>query len=990
MKYFMLTVVFLCLLHSFLLADMSRLTMIEDFEAGSVSLTSYSNEDLSPNAWVLDQTYTYNTSLYALKLTGNTWKQQTIIPVTLMPDAVLQVAIRNSGSNARIQGIGFSSGTHTLFYSIDGTAILDIEQWVTVYQGANSTNTWNLYQLPLADDWFAYFDEIPTITSVIYVNDLDTGSGSVWFDNLSLLTTEVPNPPQVSVSYNVATRNSISNNIRNIEVNFFSTVIDSDSNIFTYRWEFGDSTFSESANPTHTYTVADNHPYSVLLKVTDDTGRWGLARCTVNVDTGAGSLPITMNFVGDIMLARYYEGAGAIIPTLGVNAIFQPTKYLLGDAAEVTNANLEVVLTNQGTAHPTKSVVYRGNPANMSGLVYAGIDVVSVANNHILDYGYTGLHQMLDSLSAKGILYSGSGADSYEAYTPTFINKHGLNIAFLRSSDRTGQYNNAQPYLGAGYNKPGFAMCSPFYLSEQMNAVAAVADLNIVELHAGSEYSLAPGSGYDKSQLFADEIEDDEYSLYTDVPHLWDIAFRHYAVDNGADLVIVHHPHILQGLEIYNSKLIAHSMGNFVFDLSYPETMPTMILYADADFNGFSNYKVVPCFIDSYIPRRANAKLGMHILDYLAKRSKDLNTYLLINKDDVTASVIVDSTDISFYPTSTQLQLPLKNISTGNYSTEPILLNRSGSITSLDYVYPGTGWQGRIGQECVWMGNMEDEGSALFDANQTNETYDTFNFHEGLRSLSIVALTGTETVPIKNKMKWYDNTKKFSLHGWLRSRTATNVNIDIQYYNSRTSNSPVSTESMITSGISGNSDWTFYSKEITIPSNCPYYIIVCKVGNGSGWFDEVGLIEWTPWQDIAMLQAIPAPNDHYWLQVKGLSNPKSIRLQYTENDMVPNQTFRTANPTPALITNLRNYPNPFKSETTISFNLKQDNALELSIYNIKGQKVKQITKENLSKGSHSFVWNGTDVNDKPVGSGIFFYKIKSSHINIIRKIILLK
>ena len=990
MKPFVLAIALLWLSFSFVYANAPKLTMLQDFETGSVALTSYQTEDIAPNAWSLDQVTTYNTSLYALKLSGNTWKQQAITPLAVNDDMVLQAAIRNTGSTPRIQGIGFSNGIHTLFYSIDGTAVLNIDQWVTVYQGAFNTSTWNLFQFPIAEDWYAYFDEVPTINSIVYINDLDTGTGSTWFDNISVLTTEVPSPPQVSVTYNIISSKYISKNVRSIEVNFFANVIDSDSSIFSYRWEFGDSTFSTEANPTHTYTTADDHPYTVLLKVTDDTGRLGLGGCCIDVDAGESSLPIKMNFVGDIMLARAYESAGGIIQTQGVNAIFEPTKYLLGDAAEITNANLEVVLTNQGSAHPTKSVVYRGNPNNMSGLNYAGIDVVSVANNHILDYGYAGLHQMLDSLTTHNILYSGSGQNSYEAYTPTFINKHGLNIAFLRSCDRTGQYNNAQPYLEAGYNKPGFALFTPYYLAEQMEAVDDVADLKIVEMHGGSEYSLAPGSGYDRSQLFKDEFEDEEYSLYTDVPHMWDIAMRHYAIDNGADLVIVHHPHILHGLEIYHGKLIAHSLGNFVFDLTYPETMPTMILYADADFDGFSNYKVVPCFIDNYIPRPARSKLGIHVLDYLAKRSRDLNTYLLVNKDNVTASVVVDTNTVSFYPTVTYLQESVSPLTDGVYITKPLKLNRSGSITSLDFVNPGTSWQGRIGQECLWMGNMEDEGSDFFAVNLTNETYNSDSAYEGQRSLKIVAETEAATVPIRNKMKWYDNTKSYTLHAWIKSRVATEVNIEIQYFNSRNANNPVSVENLLSEPISGITDWTFYYKDITIPSNCAYYIIVCKVGSGSGWFDEVGLIEWTPWQEVAMLQTIPAPNDYYWLQAKGTENPKSITLQYTEKDLVPGLPQLSRATSPNVISGLSNYPNPFNPEITISFSLKQDSELELAIYNIKGQKVNQLTAGNLTKGKHSFIWNGKDDNKTSVASGIYFYKITSPGYTKTRKIVLIK
>lgn len=990
MKSFLMT---LCVLviYSFLGARNSdRYVMIENFESGAVTLTSYANEDINPSAWVVDSTVTYNSSLYSLQLNGNTWKRQTISPIPIIAGDVLQAAIRYSGSNARIQGIGFSNGTNTLFYSVKGTATLNIEQWVTVYQGAFSTNIWNLYHLPIADDWWAYFDEHPTITSIIYINDLDTGSGIIWFDDICKLTYEIPVPPSVSISYNVVRDIRVSNTTRNVTIDFFSAVVDPDSNTHTYKWDFGDSTYSALPNPTHTYTVTANHPYTVMLKVTDNTNRWGLARCTVNVSPGPGSLPVTLNFVGDVMLARAYEQAGGIIPTQGVNAIFQPTKHLLGAAADITSANLEVVLTNTGTPHPTKSVVYRGNPNNINGLVYAGIDIVSLANNHAVDYGLAGLQQMQDSLSAKGILYSGAGANSYEAYTPAFINKNGLNIAFLRSSDRTGQYNNTQPYLNAGYNKSGFALFTPYYLMQQINAVQGIADLKIVEMHGGSEYSLTPGSGYDKNHPFADEWEDEEYGYYTDVPHMWDLAIRRFAIDNGADVVIVHHPHIIQGLEIYNGKLIAHSLGNFVFDLTYPETMPTMILYMDADFNGFSNYRVVPCFIDRYIPRRAAGKLGTYILDYLAKRSRDLNTYLFVNKDDVTASVVVDTTQISFYPQTQTTQLRLTETATGVFTSEPLPLTRNGSISSIDNVYPGSNWEARLGSECLWMGNMEDEGANFFNPNLSNETYDTTTSHEGSRSLKIVASGTQETVSFRNRMKWYDNTKKYTLHAWIRTRAATNVNIDIQMFTSRTSYTPTSTQSLLSTALSDNNDWTFFQKEITIPSSCYFYNIICKISNGTAWFDEVGLIEWSPWQSITLLQNIAHPNDFYWLQLKGSENPKSIRLSYTEKDLSLIQPFSVSQQPEQSVLELTNYPNPFNPETRISFYLENDTKIELDIFNIKGQRVTTLVKDNLTKGRHYFDWLGTDFKGSRVASGVYFYRIKTNSATQTRKILLLK
>ena len=115
----------------------------------------------------------------------------------------------------------------------------------------------------------------------------------------------------------------------------------------------------------------------------------------------------------------------------------------------------------------------------------------------------------------------------------------------LASSDRTGQYNNAQPYLNAGYNKPGFAYMTPYYLREQIRDVNDIADFIIIEMHAGSEYSTQPGQDYD--QIILDNVElnnnyllpneninfmdiedisdeEENYSPFIDVPHMWDLS----------------------------------------------------------------------------------------------------------------------------------------------------------------------------------------------------------------------------------------------------------------------------------------------------------------------------------------------------------------------------------------------------------------------------------------------------------------------------------
>ncbi|MCK4653419.1 MAG: T9SS type A sorting domain-containing protein, partial [Candidatus Cloacimonetes bacterium] len=85
-----------------------------------------------------------------------------------------------------------------------------------------------------------------------------------------------------------------------------------------------------------------------------------------------------------------------------------------------------------------------------------------------------------------------------------------------------------------------------------------------------------------------------------------------------------------------------------------------------------------------------------------------------------------------------------------------------------------------------------------------------------------------------------------------------------------------------------------------------------------------------------------------------------------------------------------NYPNPFNPETTISYELSENGKVNLSIYNIKGQKVNTLVNEVLPAGEHSAIWNGNDSNGNRVGSGIYFYKLRAGDYREVRKMVLLK
>ncbi|MBN2830296.1 MAG: CapA family protein, partial [Candidatus Cloacimonetes bacterium] len=577
MKHIALFIV-ICLF-AVMMTALPRHLVIEDFEFPD-SLASITDYDVQPDSMLISPNGYIGNCLY---LFGNTGKQSLIRPFTLQRGAVLQVSVYSTGNPALV-AVGISDSLHSLRYSLYGSQEVNIEEFVPVYQGSKVSGEWINFLLPVSDDWFAWYDYLPIVSGIEFILQ---GAGEVFFDEVYDITEDINQPPECTFSYQMVNAKNNRDGTRDITYQFTANGSDPEGQfVYMYNWNFGDGTIisNEFDRTNHTFSVTDDHSYTVMLSVSDSLGARGYFTSTVDVEQGDSSLPIKLNFVGDVMFARR-------MTTYDIPNIFSDVDSVLNQVADFTIANLETPLADTGTMHPTKSVAYRSAPETVVALENAGIDIVSLANNHTMDFMEPALQQTRDVLDNHNILYCGAGMNSEEAYLPTLVSEKGMVIAFLGCSDRTGQYNNAQPYLQAGYDKAGFAYMTPYYLTEQLNSVDDIADLKIVMMHGGSEYSTQPGSNYDK---FVEVDEDEDFDPRMDIPHLWDIDIRHHAIDAGADLVVVHHPHKIQAIEVYNGKVIAHSLGNFVFDLNYPECFPSMILNADAYEDGFRYFTVTP------------------------------------------------------------------------------------------------------------------------------------------------------------------------------------------------------------------------------------------------------------------------------------------------------------------------------------------------------------------------------------------------------------
>jgi poly-gamma-glutamate synthesis protein (capsule biosynthesis protein) len=261
---------------------------------------------------------------------------------------------------------------------------------------------------------------------------------------------------------------------------------------------------------------------------------------------------VTIAAVGDVVISRERP-----------EEAFSKVLHEL-QAATFSCCNCEVPLSNQGMPQYGKFETLHAAPEMIKGLVHAGFKVVSLANNHSMDYGPEALLETIDLLDAHGILHAGAGRNVEEARKPARFNYGATRLAFV--SFATEAFSG----YGAHSRKPGIAMIrrDPLYGPTCVNPddVDAMADL-IASAKKEADFIIAAFHwGLSQSRALTQP----------------QMRLGRAAVDAGAGLVIGHHPHILQAAEVYNDGLILYSLGNFVFDLLpdflSPETRDTVLV----------------------------------------------------------------------------------------------------------------------------------------------------------------------------------------------------------------------------------------------------------------------------------------------------------------------------------------------------------------------------------------------------------------------------
>jgi poly-gamma-glutamate synthesis protein (capsule biosynthesis protein) len=274
---------------------------------------------------------------------------------------------------------------------------------------------------------------------------------------------------------------------------------------------------------------------------------------------------VTIAAVGDMIFDRRVR---TVIAAAGGDAPLARVASLLA-RADVTVGNLESPLSWRGTRNEQKDVTFRGDPRGVEGLALAGFDFLSLANNHVLDYGPDALEDTIALLDERGIGHAGAGADRSAAWRPAVVERSGARVAFLSFTHILPVgfiATDARPGLARGRGNMD-AVCEAIREAKREN------DYVLVSFHWGVEY---------QDDCNAEQVRD-----------------AHAAIDAGADMVLSHHPHVIQAVERYKGRLIAYSLGDFVFDHYSRKTGEAFVLEAELGPDGVGAARIVPVYLDT-------------------------------------------------------------------------------------------------------------------------------------------------------------------------------------------------------------------------------------------------------------------------------------------------------------------------------------------------------------------------------------------------------
>ncbi len=327
---------------------------------------------------------------------------------------------------------------------------------------------------------------------------------------------------------------------------------------------------------------------------------------------------IRITAVGDIMLGGTSE---PVLEAKGYDHAFRRMKPLLIDS-DIVIGNLEGPLTDSETPFVDKEYVFKSPPDKVApALRNAGFTLMNLANNHIMDYGIEGVGDTINALRANNILTVGTGDNLRLARQGTIIHIKNKRVGFL-------SYSLTFPKeFWATDLSPGTAFGHEHEIREDINRMKKEADIVVVSFHWGQEKIT--------------ELRDYQPLL------------AHAAIDEGANLILGHHPHVLQAIEQYRHGIILYSLGNFTFGSYSTNAINSVVASINFRQGVFESLELTPINVlnidVNFQPRKLENEQALEVIQQLNNLSEATQTRLKF----ISGKGVLHSINDDFFRTAT-------------------------------------------------------------------------------------------------------------------------------------------------------------------------------------------------------------------------------------------------------------------------------------------------------------------------------------------------
>ncbi len=310
---------------------------------------------------------------------------------------------------------------------------------------------------------------------------------------------------------------------------------------------------------------------------------------------------VRLLFLGDVMLGRLVND---LLRRVDADYPWGDTRMLFR-SADWRVCNLECVISDSGRpwSRTPKAFHFRSDAKNVAVLKAAGIDTVSIANNHVLDFEYDAMREMLAILDRTGIRRAGAGADFAEAARPATSNIRGTCVGLVAFTDNEPQWEAGPHSPGVFYLPIDASDERAARLFETVRETRKHVDLLVVSAHWGPNWGYEPLAGH--------------------------VRFGHALIDAGADIIFGHSGHVFQGVELYKGRPIMYCAGDFVDDYAVDEVErndESFIFMLDMDGARMSRMILRPTVIADCQARLAQGEQATAIALKMARLCERLGT----------------------------------------------------------------------------------------------------------------------------------------------------------------------------------------------------------------------------------------------------------------------------------------------------------------------------------------------------------------------------